>query len=120
MVTIAVPDLVISTGNATNNTATSVHLAKVMNWLTFSLGLPAIGLALYILKNLSKGLSSLCLNVLWLEYSLSELKMQRFELDILAKAGTKLALAVCAAQYMFFVLFHSWDFITVHHFNPHF
>lgn len=68
MVTIAVPDLVISIFNAanntaTNNTATNVHLAKVMNWLTFSLGLPAIGLALYILKNLSKGLSSLCLNM---------------------------------------------------------
>lgn len=63
MVTIAVPDLVISTFNATNKTATNVHLAKVMNWLTFSLGLPAIGLALYILKNLSKGLSSLCLNM---------------------------------------------------------
>lgn len=64
-VTIAGPDLLSVTTSATGNntTAANVHLAKVMNWLTFSLGLPAIGLALYILKNLSKGLSSLCLNM---------------------------------------------------------
>lgn len=69
MVTTAVPDLLSLTTNViadvTDNTTTpaNVHFAKVMNWLTFSLGLPAIGLALYILKNLSKGLSSLCLNM---------------------------------------------------------
>lgn len=45
------------TGNDTS--AASVQVAKVVKWLTLSLGLPAIGLALYALKNLSKGLSSL-------------------------------------------------------------
>lgn len=59
--TPTVPVLISITANLTGNTtAAAVHLATVINWLTFSIGLPAIALALYTLKNLSKGLYSLC------------------------------------------------------------
>ena len=55
-VTTAVP--VNLTGNTT--TPASVQVAQVLSWLTFFIGLPAIGLAIYTLKNLSKGLYSVC------------------------------------------------------------
>ena len=49
------------TNNTTNTTAPpSDHVAKVIGWLTFSIGLPAIGLAIYVMKNLVKGTFSLC------------------------------------------------------------
>lgn len=46
--------------NVTGNTsaAATAQVAKVISWVTFSVGLPVIGLALYTLKNLSKGLLS--------------------------------------------------------------
>lgn len=58
IVTPTVPVLVNVTGNLTGNTTThaAVHVAIVIKWLTFSIGLPAIALAIYTLKNLSKGL----------------------------------------------------------------
>lgn len=40
-----------------NTTSNAVQVANVINWLTFGIGLPALGLALYMLKNLSKGLT---------------------------------------------------------------
>ena len=57
-VTTTVPVLVNVTGNLT--TPTAVQVATVVSWLTFSIGLPAIALAIYTLKNLSKGLYPLC------------------------------------------------------------
>ncbi|XP_034754354.1 melanocortin receptor 5-like [Etheostoma cragini] len=50
------------TGNTT--TPTSVRIATVINWLTFCIGLPAIGLAMYTLKNLSKGDNKLPMHVM--------------------------------------------------------
>ncbi|XP_076016403.1 uncharacterized protein LOC143008504 [Genypterus blacodes] len=39
-----------------NTTGPSVdHVAQVIRWLTLAIGMPAIGLAIYTLKNLSKG-----------------------------------------------------------------
>lgn len=64
-VTTTVPVLATVTGNLTGNltgnatTPTAVQVANVISWLTVSIGLPAIGLAIYTLKNLSKGLYSL-------------------------------------------------------------
>nr|XP_054597212.1 uncharacterized protein si:ch211-132e22.4 [Nothobranchius furzeri] len=47
-------------GNITgNSTSAAAHVVMVISWLTFWLGLSAIGLALYILRNLSKGDTSL-------------------------------------------------------------
>ncbi|KAK2921593.1 hypothetical protein Q8A73_001078 [Channa argus] len=42
--------------NFTGNSSTpfSAQVNTVINWLTFTIGLPAIGLAMYALKNLSK------------------------------------------------------------------
>uniref|UniRef100_A0A3Q0RK13 Si:ch211-132e22.4 n=1 Tax=Amphilophus citrinellus TaxID=61819 RepID=A0A3Q0RK13_AMPCI len=56
------------TDNVTGNTTTpaSVQVAKVFSWLTLGLGLPAIGLALYTLKNLSKGENKVPIHVTFL------------------------------------------------------
>ncbi|XP_038588695.1 uncharacterized protein LOC119913355 [Micropterus salmoides] len=65
--TPTVPVLLSITANLTGNTtAAAVHLATVINWLTFSIGLPAIALALYTLKNLSKGDSKVPMHVVFL------------------------------------------------------
>ncbi len=63
-VTTTLPVLTPVTCNLTDNktTPTAVQVANVISWVTFSIGLPAIGLAIYTLKNLSKGLYSLCSN----------------------------------------------------------
>jgi len=62
-----VPDLINITGNLTGNNTTTgpVQVAKVIHWLTFCIGLPAIGLAIYTLKNLSKGSTLLILSYNW-------------------------------------------------------
>ncbi|KAF6731947.1 Adrenocorticotropic hormone receptor [Oryzias melastigma] len=39
------------------NATSPVKVASVIHWLTFTIGLPALGLAMYVLKNLSKGLA---------------------------------------------------------------
>lgn len=45
-----------SVNNNTNNTDTTFdRVAEVIGWITFAVGLPAIGLALYTMKNLVKG-----------------------------------------------------------------
>lgn len=46
------------TGNSTgsNTTSTTAQVVHLISWLTFCIGLPTIGLAMYTLKNLSKGL----------------------------------------------------------------
>lgn len=44
----------ISTNLSTNATITG-QVATVINWLTFGIGLPAIALAMYALKNMSRG-----------------------------------------------------------------
>lgn len=62
-VTTTVPVLNNVTGNLNATLPTTVQVAKVISWLTFAIGLPAIGLAIYTLKNLSKGLSLLCSDV---------------------------------------------------------
>ncbi|KAM3605711.1 uncharacterized protein V6R79_003494 [Siganus canaliculatus] len=65
-------DLVTTTGpapfNATANATsdTSTHVATVISWLTFSIGLPAIALAIYVLKNLSKGENKIPVHVMFL------------------------------------------------------
>lgn len=61
-VTATVAVLINVTDNLKGNTTalTPVQVANVISWVTFSIGLPAIALALYTLKNLSKGLYSLC------------------------------------------------------------
>ncbi|XP_071336050.1 uncharacterized protein [Trachinotus anak] len=51
-VTTTVPLLINATSNISS--PASVQVAKVISWLTFSFGLPAIALAIYALKNLSK------------------------------------------------------------------
>ncbi|XP_044070062.1 uncharacterized protein LOC122884330 [Siniperca chuatsi] len=63
-----VPVLVNVTGNLTGNTTTptAVQVAKVISWLTFSIGLPAIALAIYTLKNLSKGENKVPMHVMFL------------------------------------------------------
>ncbi|MEQ2281105.1 hypothetical protein AMECASPLE_026954 [Ameca splendens] len=55
----ATPEILNITGNFTGNSTTSsaVHVASVISWLSFCIGLPVLGLALYTLKNLSKGLT---------------------------------------------------------------
>ncbi|XP_060943729.1 uncharacterized protein si:ch211-132e22.4 [Limanda limanda] len=63
-VTTTVPLLINITSNAT--TSTSAQVATVINWLTFSIGLPAIGLAIYALKNLSKGGNKIPIHVMFL------------------------------------------------------
>uniref|UniRef100_A0A3P9JRL2 Si:ch211-132e22.4 n=1 Tax=Oryzias latipes TaxID=8090 RepID=A0A3P9JRL2_ORYLA len=45
------------TESPARNDTTPVKVASVIHWLTFSIGLPALGLAIYILKNFSKGLT---------------------------------------------------------------
>ncbi|XP_026165095.1 uncharacterized protein LOC113131725 [Mastacembelus armatus] len=62
------PILLSITSNVTHNTTTptAVHMATVVSWLTFSIGLPAIGLALYALKNLSRGENKVPMHVLFL------------------------------------------------------
>ncbi|XP_071389793.1 proteinase-activated receptor 2 [Centroberyx affinis] len=52
-VTPSVTVLVNISGNGT--TPTIDRVAQVIGWLTFSIGLPAIGLAIYTLKHLAKG-----------------------------------------------------------------
>ncbi|KAE8281021.1 hypothetical protein D5F01_LYC21599 [Larimichthys crocea] len=68
IVTPTVPVLVNVTGNLTGNTTThaAVHVAIVIKWLTFSIGLPAIALAIYTLKNLSKGENKIPMHVMFL------------------------------------------------------
>ncbi|KAK2824648.1 hypothetical protein Q5P01_021823 [Channa striata] len=54
--------------NITGNSSTpiSAQVTTVVNWLTFTIGLPAIGLAMYALKNLSKGDSKVPMHVIFL------------------------------------------------------
>ncbi|XP_078032465.1 uncharacterized protein LOC144467516 [Epinephelus lanceolatus] len=68
IVTTTVPVLINVTGNLTGNTTTptAVQVAQVISWLTFSIGLPAIGLAIYTLKNLSKGENKIPMHVMFL------------------------------------------------------
>ncbi|KAL6102164.1 uncharacterized protein ACO6RY_17264 [Pungitius sinensis] len=63
-----VPAPINATVNATVNTTTlgAVDLAHVINWLTLSIGLPAIGLAIYALRNLSKGENKIPMHVVFL------------------------------------------------------
>ncbi|GAA6235054.1 uncharacterized protein LOC108872908 [Lates japonicus] len=63
-VSTTVPLLINITGNTT--TPTSVQVAKVISWLTFAIGLPAIALAIYALKNLSKGENKVPMHVMFL------------------------------------------------------
>ncbi|XP_041865438.1 uncharacterized protein LOC121655091 [Melanotaenia boesemani] len=58
----------VSNGNLTGNISTpaAVQVATVVNWLTFCIGLPAIGLAIYTLKNLSKGENKIPMPVMFL------------------------------------------------------
>nr|XP_008293690.1 PREDICTED: uncharacterized protein LOC103367446 [Stegastes partitus] len=63
------PDLISVTGNLTGNataTPAAVQVANVISWLTVGIGLPAIGLAIYTLKNLSKGDGKLPMHVMFL------------------------------------------------------
>lgn len=53
---VTLPDLFNITGNSTAPVA--VQVAQIIKWMTFFVGLPAIGLAIYTLKNLSKGSTS--------------------------------------------------------------
>ncbi|KAG8000323.1 hypothetical protein GBF38_002563 [Nibea albiflora] len=66
--TTTVPVLINVTGNLTGNTTTlaAVQVANVIRWLTFSIGLPAIALAIYTLKNLSKGENKMPMHVMFL------------------------------------------------------
>ncbi|XP_051285366.1 uncharacterized protein LOC127379591 [Dicentrarchus labrax] len=66
-VTTTVPVLYV-TGNLTGNhtTPTAVQVANVIKWVTFSIGLPAIALAIYTLKNLSKGENKIPMHVVFL------------------------------------------------------
>ncbi|XP_068424061.1 uncharacterized protein si:ch211-132e22.4 [Clinocottus analis] len=64
-VTTTVPVRVNVTGNLTGN-ATVDQAAQVIGWLTLTVGLPAIGLAIYTLKNLSKGDSKIPMHVMLL------------------------------------------------------
>ncbi|XP_067466730.1 adrenocorticotropic hormone receptor-like [Thunnus thynnus] len=61
-----VPVLNNVTGNLNATLPTTVQVAKMINWLTFAIGLPAIGLAIYILKNLSKGEKKMPMHVVFL------------------------------------------------------
>nr|XP_046258486.1 uncharacterized protein LOC124066262 [Scatophagus argus] len=56
------------TANLTGNTTTAAtaQVAKVISWVTFSIGLPVIALAIYILKNLSKGENKVPMHVMFL------------------------------------------------------
>ncbi|XP_022603928.1 uncharacterized protein LOC111223907 [Seriola dumerili] len=63
-VTTTAPLLINLTGNT--STPATVQVAKVISWLTFTLGLPVIGLALYALKNLSKGENKVPMHVMFL------------------------------------------------------
>lgn len=58
--TVTTAVLINVTGNLTGNATSpsAVQVVKVISWLTFSIGLPAIALAIYTLKKLSKGLYS--------------------------------------------------------------
>nr|XP_040035148.1 uncharacterized protein si:ch211-132e22.4 [Gasterosteus aculeatus aculeatus] len=59
--------LINVTGNVSGNaTSNAVNLAQVINWLTLSIGLPAIGLAIYTLRNLSKGENKIPMHVVFL------------------------------------------------------
>uniref|UniRef100_A0A3Q3QM80 G-protein coupled receptors family 1 profile domain-containing protein n=1 Tax=Monopterus albus TaxID=43700 RepID=A0A3Q3QM80_MONAL len=62
--TTTVPILINVTSNTT--TTTVVPVAQVINWLTFGIGLPAIGLAMYALKNLSKGENKVPMHIMFL------------------------------------------------------
>ncbi|KAI3363486.1 hypothetical protein L3Q82_012100 [Scortum barcoo] len=66
--TTTVRILATITGNLTSNatTPTAVQVAHVIRWLTFCIGLPAIGLAIYTLKNLSKGNNKVPMHVVFL------------------------------------------------------
>ncbi|XP_071336048.1 platelet-activating factor receptor isoform X1 [Trachinotus anak] len=63
-VTTTVPLLINATSNISS--PASVQVAKVISWLTFSFGLPAIALAIYALKNLSKGENKIPMHVMFL------------------------------------------------------
>ncbi|KAK9541257.1 hypothetical protein VZT92_001315 [Zoarces viviparus] len=63
-VTATVPVRINVTGNLTGNA--TIPAAQVINWLTISIGLPAIGLAIYTLKNLSKGENKIPMHVIFL------------------------------------------------------
>ncbi|XP_060896348.1 uncharacterized protein LOC132975654 [Labrus mixtus] len=66
--TATVPVLTNVTHNPSGNGTTppGVQVANVISWLTFSIGLPAIGLAIYTLKNLSKGENKIPIHVMFL------------------------------------------------------
>ncbi|XP_033991642.1 G-protein coupled receptor 20 [Trematomus bernacchii] len=49
-----------------SNSTGSFQASQVIRWLTLSIGLPAIGLALYTLKNLSKGENKIPMHVVFL------------------------------------------------------
>ncbi|XP_076598603.1 uncharacterized protein LOC143327887 [Chaetodon auriga] len=55
--TVTTAVLINVTANLTGNASapSNAQVVKVISWLTFSIGLPAIALAIYTLKNLSKG-----------------------------------------------------------------
>lgn len=44
---------------STSTSSTAAQLAAVINWLTFAIGLPALGLAIYALRNLTHGVWTL-------------------------------------------------------------
>ncbi|XP_029031608.1 uncharacterized protein LOC114870736 [Betta splendens] len=52
--------------NLTANATLTVQVAAVINWLSFGIGLPAIALALYALKNMSKGDNKVPMHVMLL------------------------------------------------------
>ncbi|XP_032446054.1 uncharacterized protein LOC116737152 [Xiphophorus hellerii] len=57
-------EIINFTSNSTASTA--VQVATVMKWLTFGIGLPVLVLALYALKNLSKGESKVPMHIMFL------------------------------------------------------
>ncbi|XP_008427321.1 uncharacterized protein LOC103476624 [Poecilia reticulata] len=60
-------EIINFTSNLTSNsTATAVQVATVMKWLTFGIGLPVLVLALYSVKNLSKGENKVPMHIMFL------------------------------------------------------
>ncbi|XP_056147428.1 ovarian cancer G-protein coupled receptor 1 [Lampris incognitus] len=59
------PTITAFTNSSWNATVPPVdHVANVISWLTFSIGLPAIGLAIYALKNLAKGQNKVPIHII--------------------------------------------------------
>ncbi|XP_030011305.1 uncharacterized protein LOC115433888 [Sphaeramia orbicularis] len=67
-VTTAHPVLIVSTAANLSNSSSpaAVQVAQVINWLTLGIGLPAIALAIYTLKNLAKGGDKVPMHVVFL------------------------------------------------------